>query len=63
MPAASAWIVYMIRYKDPWRATYEAQLDSFLHWKFAVAPCLALAVFVNEGHFSSQPFFTYLFEV
>lgn len=47
----SGWVVYMLRYKDPWKTSYkqEESTDSFLHWKFAVAPAAVLALIFNEG--------------
>ena len=45
---AAAGIVYYIRFKEPWKTTYKAEEDSFLHWKFAVAPCAVLALIINN---------------
>jgi ER lumen protein retaining receptor len=45
---ASATIVYYFRFKNPWKSTYKASEDSFLHWKFAVAPCAVLALLVHS---------------
>ncbi len=61
--AASAWVVYMIDQQQPWKSTYESALDSFQHWKFAVAPCAALALLVNEGSWAKQSFLAYVYEV
>lgn len=41
---STAFIIYMIRFKEPYRSKYDKSQDSFLHLKFAVAPCAALAV-------------------
>ncbi|KDO26147.1 hypothetical protein SPRG_08508 [Saprolegnia parasitica CBS 223.65] len=41
-------IVYLIRYKEPFKSSYDKSLDSFLHWKFAVLPCAILAIIFNE---------------
>lgn len=41
---SSAYIIYMIRFKEPYRSKYDKSQDSFLHLQFAVAPCAALAV-------------------
>lgn len=46
---ASASIVYTIRYTQPYRSTYQSDRDTFLHWKFAVAPAAVLALLWNEG--------------
>jgi ER lumen protein retaining receptor len=42
--SATAYIIYMIRYKQPFKSQYEWGQDSFLHWQFAVAPCAIAAV-------------------
>lgn len=60
---ASGWVVYLIRKRDPWRATYERENDAFLHWKFAVAPCAVLALVANEGHWASMSLSSFGFEV
>jgi ER lumen protein retaining receptor len=36
-------IIYTIKYKEPIKSTYDKSQDSFLHWKFAAAPCAVLA--------------------
>lgn len=41
--ATTALIVYMIRSTEPICSTYDKAQDTFLHYKFAVAPCIALA--------------------
>jgi ER lumen protein retaining receptor len=41
--SATASIVYMIRYQEPIKSTYDKAQDSFLHWKYLVAPCSILA--------------------
>lgn len=61
--AASAWVVHMMRQQEPWKSTYEANMDPFQHWKFAVAPCAALALVFNEGSYATQSPFAYGFEV
>ena len=35
---ATASIIYMIRFKEPYKSKYDKSQDSFLHFKFAVAP-------------------------
>jgi ER lumen protein retaining receptor len=40
---STASIVYTIKYQEPIKSTYDKAQDSFLHWKFAVAPCAVLA--------------------
>jgi hypothetical protein len=54
--AASGGIVYALYKKEPWHTSYitnTAPRDTFQHYKFAVAPCVALALILNEGSFSS----------
>lgn len=41
--AATTAIIYMIRFKEPYRSKYDKSQDSFLHVKFAVVPCSLLA--------------------
>ena len=43
----SIGICYYIRMKEPWKSSYKPEEDSFLHWKFAVAPCVVLACVIN----------------
>jgi hypothetical protein len=45
---SSAGIVYLIRFKEPWSTTNDKSQDTFLHFKFAVAPCAVLALFLNS---------------
>ena len=33
-----------MRYTEPFKNSYESAHDSFLHWKFAVLPCLLVTV-------------------
>jgi ER lumen protein retaining receptor len=42
--AATAYIVYMVRRTEPFKTTYEKNHDSFLHWQYAVAPCVIIAL-------------------
>ncbi|CAM9525861.1 unnamed protein product, partial [Ectocarpus fasciculatus] len=42
--SATAYILYMVRTTEPFKTNYDSTQDSFLHWKFAVAPCAVLAV-------------------
>lgn len=42
--AATGYIVYMIRYKEPFKSKYDATQDSFLHLKFGVLPCACLSI-------------------
>ena len=41
---ATAAIIYMIRFKEPYKSKYDKSQDSFLHIKFAVAPCAVMAL-------------------
>jgi len=46
----SGFIVYLIRYQEPWKSTNDKSHDTFQHVQFAIAPCFLLACFVNEGY-------------
>jgi len=37
----------MIRFQEPIRSTYDKAQDTFLHWKFAVAPCAIIATITH----------------
>lgn len=40
-------IIYMIKFQEPICSTYDKAQDSFLHWKFAVAPCAIIAAITH----------------
>jgi ER lumen protein retaining receptor len=48
--ASTGYIVYMIRYKDTFKASYDHSHDSFLHIKFGVVPMACLAVLTMLVH-------------
>jgi ER lumen protein retaining receptor len=41
---ATAYVIYMVYRTEPFKTEYDKTQDSFLHWKFAVAPCAVFAV-------------------
>ena len=43
----TGYILYMVRATEPFKSGYDQTQDSFLHWKFAVAPCVVLAIITN----------------
>ena len=43
----TAYIIYMVRFTEPFKSNHDASQDSFLHWRFAVLPCLILAIVTN----------------
>lgn len=45
--SATAYIIYMVKGTEPFKTAYEKAHDSFLHWKFAVLPCVVLAIVTN----------------
>jgi hypothetical protein len=51
--AASAAIVYFIRFGAPQKATYNAEEDTF-PVQYLLAPCAVLGVLINQDH--SSPF-------
>jgi ER lumen protein retaining receptor len=48
----TAAIIYMIKLQKPICTTYDKSQDTFLHWKFAVAPCAVIATITHfiGGH-------------
>jgi ER lumen protein retaining receptor len=45
--ATSASIIYTIRFQEPIKSTYDKAQDTFLHWKFAVAPTAVVALLTH----------------
>jgi ER lumen protein retaining receptor len=45
--SATAYIIYMVKYTEPFKSTFDKAHDSFLHLQFAVAPCIVLAIITN----------------
>jgi len=45
--ATTSLVIYTIRYKEPIASTYDRAQDSFLHWKFAVAPAGIVALITH----------------
>ena len=43
----TSYIIYMVYTQEPFKTNYEKSHDSFLHWKFAVAPCIIVAIITN----------------
>lgn len=52
---STASIIYTIRFKEPIKTTYDKGQDSFLHWKFAVAPCAVIAVITHLVNYGLIP--------
>ena len=53
--ASTSYIIYMVRRTEPFKTHYETSHDSFLHWKFAVAPCAIIALITHlvSGEFNA----------
>ena len=50
----TGYIVWLIRSKSPWKESYEQEqttrgADTFFMWRFAVLPCVILAVLVHHS--------------
>lgn len=45
--ASTASIIYTIKFQEPIKSTYDKAQDTFLHWKFAVAPCAVVALLTH----------------
>ena len=46
--AFSGAIVYLIRFREPYKSTNDKSQDTFVHTKFAILPCAILAIIFNE---------------
>ena len=44
---STASIIYTIKFQEPIKSTYDKAQDTFLHWKFAAAPCLVIATITH----------------
>eukprot|EP00554_Chaetoceros_debilis_P011362 CAMPEP_0194109982 /NCGR_PEP_ID=MMETSP0150-20130528/9343_1 /TAXON_ID=122233 /ORGANISM="Chaetoceros debilis, Strain MM31A-1" /LENGTH=176 /DNA_ID=CAMNT_0038799047 /DNA_START=101 /DNA_END=628 /DNA_ORIENTATION=+ len=44
---STAMIIYTIKVKEPIASTYDRAQDSFLHWKFAVAPTAVVTLITH----------------
>lgn len=44
---STAMIIHTIKFKEPICSTYDKAQDTFLHWKFAVAPCACIAMLTH----------------
>jgi len=44
----TAAIIYMIRFQEPICSTYDKAQDTFLHWRFAVLPCICVALITHS---------------
>lgn len=62
----TSMIIYTIRFTKPFSATYDKAQDSFLHYKFAVAPCAAIALITHlfQHRFAFRPLeYLWLFSI
>ena len=44
---STASIIYTIKFQEPICSTYDKAQDTFLHWKFAAAPCAVLGLLTH----------------
>eukprot|EP01029_Cantina_marsupialis_P029308 TRINITY_DN780084_c0_g1_i1.p1 TRINITY_DN780084_c0_g1~~TRINITY_DN780084_c0_g1_i1.p1 ORF type:complete len:233 (+),score=10.15 TRINITY_DN780084_c0_g1_i1:121-819(+) len=61
--SATTYLVHQIRTKTCYKATYDEHQDSFLHLKFAVAPCIIVALIFNGAHLFEDGLFSWFMEV
>jgi len=43
----TAYTIYMVKYQEPYKSMYNRDQDPIQHFKFAVAPCITVAVFAH----------------
>ena len=48
--SVSVAVVYTLKFKEPWRTSYDSVRDDFPHWKYLAAPCFVLALVINDGY-------------
>lgn len=53
----TALVIYTIKIKEPIASTYDKAQDSFLHWKFAVAPAFVVSLITHlvQNSFAINP--------
>eukprot|EP00547_Thalassionema_nitzschioides_P005349 CAMPEP_0194200636 /NCGR_PEP_ID=MMETSP0156-20130528/1152_1 /TAXON_ID=33649 /ORGANISM="Thalassionema nitzschioides, Strain L26-B" /LENGTH=177 /DNA_ID=CAMNT_0038925653 /DNA_START=20 /DNA_END=550 /DNA_ORIENTATION=+ len=44
---STASIIYTIKFQEPIKSTFDKSQDTFLHWKFAAAPCAVIALLTH----------------
>lgn len=59
--SATSYIIYMVRYTEPFKTNYDKQQDSWRHLEFAAAPCavIGLITSIYQG-FDVLEFFWYV---
>ena len=45
--SATSYIIYMVRYTEPFKTNYDKQQDSWRHLEFAVAPCAIMGLITS----------------
>lgn len=45
----AATVVYVIRFKEPFKTTYDSARDDFPHWQYLAAPAAVVALFLHYG--------------
>mmetsp|Transcript_9445 Transcript_9445/g.8452 ORF Transcript_9445/g.8452 Transcript_9445/m.8452 type:complete len:221 (+) Transcript_9445:13-675(+) len=57
----TSYIIFMVRYTEPFKTSYDRAHDSFLHYQFAVAPAAILGLITNiiEGFGFIEVFWTF----
>lgn len=53
--SVTGYIVYMIRFTEPFKSKYDTSQDTFLHIHFAVLPCALLAILTMLIQYSFNP--------
>jgi len=50
----SGAVVYLLRFREPFKTTYDTERDNFPHWMFLAAPCAVLGLVWNYGWSSTS---------
>lgn len=45
----TAYIIYIMRFKSPYKSTYIPEQDNFEYWLYLIPPCFVLGLIFNDG--------------
>lgn len=59
---AAGYIVYLLRYVEPYKSTYAREADTFYHIQLGILPCFVMALVFNEASWGMS-YMHYFFEI
>jgi ER lumen protein retaining receptor len=43
-------LIYIMRFKNPYKQTYDPQVDNFAYWKYLIPPCIILGIIFSDEY-------------